>query len=292
MRKLRKNGGFTLVECVVAMAVLAVMTLGLMMILSVTVKQRNLNTQKERNIDEQVEQVYVDDKDVKYTDVDDILISDELKITGVQKAYVEGADSNLQIGAVSIPLTGKASKGGATGNTSYKELEGDDPAEYKVYGALAVKNDTISIQYGASEDGNLATQGPFTDDSGEYYTVTWVIKFNSDPNRNPRASEYDYTSVRPELAVKIVLPPEVKVMSLEKKSNCVYAQELGNNTIRIQPEQMGNDDWNKTIVYAKLRIPASKYQDYYPSLENNYISKFYGDVPSPSSIPINTIPND
>lgn len=291
MRKLRKNSGFTLVECVVAMAVLAVMTLGLMMILSVTVKQRNLNTQKERDIDKQVEQVNVDDKDVKYTDIDDILISDDLKITGVQKAYVEGADSNLQIGKVSIPLTGKASKGGATGNTSYKELEGDDPAEYKVYGALAVKNDTISIQYGATEDGNLATKGPFPDDDGEYYTVTWVIKFNSDPDKNPKNSEWDY-SVLPELAVKIVLPPEVKIMSLVKKSNCLYAQELSNNTIRIQPEKMGNEEWEKTVVYAKLRIPASKYQDYYPTLENNYISKFYGDVPSPASIPINTIPND
>lgn len=47
-------GGFTLVECIVAMAVLCVMSLLLMMIMSVTVTQRNKNMQLERDIDTQV----------------------------------------------------------------------------------------------------------------------------------------------------------------------------------------------------------------------------------------------
>lgn len=55
-KKTRKKrcGGFTLVECIVAMAVLCVMSLLLMMIMSVTVMQRNKNMQLERDIDTQV----------------------------------------------------------------------------------------------------------------------------------------------------------------------------------------------------------------------------------------------
>lgn len=55
MKKLRRKNGFTLVECVVAMAVLAIMSLLLMMILSVTLKTRNNNMQLESDIDKQVE---------------------------------------------------------------------------------------------------------------------------------------------------------------------------------------------------------------------------------------------
>ncbi|MDE6579467.1 MAG: type II secretion system GspH family protein, partial [Ruminiclostridium sp.] len=47
MKKLRRKNGFTLVECVVAMAVLAIMSLLLTMILSVTLKTRNSNMQLE-----------------------------------------------------------------------------------------------------------------------------------------------------------------------------------------------------------------------------------------------------
>lgn len=53
-KKGKFKGGFTLVECVVAMAVLAIMSLLLMMILSVTVNRRNKNMEQERAIDTQV----------------------------------------------------------------------------------------------------------------------------------------------------------------------------------------------------------------------------------------------
>lgn len=46
--KLKSKKGFTLVECVVAMAVLAIMSLLLMMILNVTVMTRNSNMKTER----------------------------------------------------------------------------------------------------------------------------------------------------------------------------------------------------------------------------------------------------
>ncbi len=61
-KKIRKKSrsGFTLVECVVAMAVLCVMSLLLMMIMSVTVMQRNKNMQLERDIDTQVAELVND----------------------------------------------------------------------------------------------------------------------------------------------------------------------------------------------------------------------------------------
>ncbi len=55
--KLKSKKGFTLVECVVAMAVLAIMSLLLMMILNVTVMTRNSNMKTERELDEQVDKI-------------------------------------------------------------------------------------------------------------------------------------------------------------------------------------------------------------------------------------------
>lgn len=57
MKKLKYKKGFTLVECIVAMAVLAIMSLLLMMILNITVATRNNNMSLERDIDEQVEKL-------------------------------------------------------------------------------------------------------------------------------------------------------------------------------------------------------------------------------------------
>lgn len=55
MKKIILRKGFTLVECVVAMAVLAIMSLLLMMILTVTINARNNNTSIERDIDRQID---------------------------------------------------------------------------------------------------------------------------------------------------------------------------------------------------------------------------------------------
>ncbi len=57
MKKLRNKKGFTLVECIVAMAVLAIMSLMLMMILNITVAARNNNMSLEKELDKQVEQL-------------------------------------------------------------------------------------------------------------------------------------------------------------------------------------------------------------------------------------------
>lgn len=69
MKPLKSKKGFTLVECVVAMAVLAIMSLLLTMILSVTLAQRNSNIKSEKEIDKQVENIVGDKGTVETKDI-------------------------------------------------------------------------------------------------------------------------------------------------------------------------------------------------------------------------------
>lgn len=57
MKKIKRKNGFTLVECVVAMAVLAIMSLLLMMILTVTINSKNKSTAIEKDIDRQIDSI-------------------------------------------------------------------------------------------------------------------------------------------------------------------------------------------------------------------------------------------
>lgn len=57
MKKIKRKKGFTLVECVVAMAVLAIMSLLLMMILTVTINSKNKSTAIEKDIDRQIDSI-------------------------------------------------------------------------------------------------------------------------------------------------------------------------------------------------------------------------------------------
>ena len=81
MKRLKEKNGFTLVECVVAMAVLAIMSLLLTMMLSVTLKIRNDNMQLESDIDQQVEKLASGDGAVKES-YNDGIVFDGFTIPG------------------------------------------------------------------------------------------------------------------------------------------------------------------------------------------------------------------
>lgn len=285
MKKLRKNSGFTLVECLVAMAVLAVMTVGLMMILNATVRQRNHNMQLERDVDKQVEQVInQDDTVVTKEDVADIKISDDMKISGVQKVYSEDADSDLQIGVFSIPLTGTP---GGVISSGAVVTKGQSPSDlYKVYGANKLAGDEVSISCSLTD-----TKGPSTgtdiykyiDSEGKectdfYYDVKWNIRFKV------------MGDVSDELSVKVVLPPSVKILECRAGRCCKYVHELGNNTVRIQAEVSG-EEVAATVIF---RVPASEYES--AKSQKAYLEDHFGvkddDLDNIIKVPINKDPEE
>lgn len=147
MKKMRKNSGFTLVECVVAMAVLAVMTVALMMILNVTVKQRNANMKAENDIDSQVEKLYQSGTKSEPISNADIDFGNGIKISGAKKVYYDDPDSELQIAALEYDV----------GSSTKKNND-------KVYGAVDI-NGAVTVSEMVSSK------------SDDEYTVQWTVTF-------------------------------------------------------------------------------------------------------------------
>ena len=243
MKKLRKNSGFTLVECVVAMAVLAVMTLGLLMILNVTVQQRNKNTNLERNVDSQVEDVVngnlSDSKSIAGGDID---FGNGIVISGAQMNYNE--DNELPIGALSYDV-------GYTPSDPGDPADPADPAEpdedvqpsnlYKVYGATTTYGNTVTI----NEQGGPVDNGDGT------YTVTWRASFNVTGD------------ISTERSLKIVYPSTRIVSYKVMAGSCNNIHKLGSNTVRIEPGSTGYMQVDVQFIIPEDKYTTTLIQDHF-----------------------------
>lgn len=280
MKKLRKNSGFTLVECIVAMAVLAVMTLGLMMILSVTVKQRNLNTQMEREVDNQVEKVLQGGEDVAAEDIEDGDIvfknkdKDVFTLTGGQKVYYKDGDAELQIGQLKYDVGGTPTK-----QPSEEKKENDDSIvvteSRKVYGITNLKDNIITVNCDTAKT-ELLSDG--------YYSVRWVITLEATSVYQYAENITNTDQLMGLESLKVALPENVKVTDYKPiEGSCKFLHMLGNNTLRIEL-----NGTSATQVYVTFKIKTDDYEKYAKGeeverdgkkiklCENNFIADHFG----------------
>ena len=256
MKKLRKNSGFTLVECIVAMAVLAVMMLGLLMIISVTVRQRNQNTQTERDIDKQVEQLVQGNGTVTESVAGGDIDFGGYIISGAHKVYFN--DGNLQIGSLKYDI-GSSSYEGDPDEEEKKEPEGDyngkpeNPlANSKVYGALET---TAKNAEGKSTI--TVTQQSKTDNPDDTTTLVWRIDFNLEGK------------IGSERSIKLVFPSYGKLIAytIQAGSEC-YVHKVGYYTVRIEPKNQYNPHIQVDVEFI---IPTSEYKA-------NLINEYFGSA--------------
>lgn len=238
MKKLRKNTGFTLIECVVAMAVLAVMTLGLLMILNVTVKQRNLNMKIENDVDGQVEKLVQEDS---VTDVSvanpKIDFGGGIEISGGKKVYHDDPDAEFQIGALeydigSVPSAPPPSNPGSPAPADPNDGLGQayNAENFKVYGAADVSGKITITESKTPADGG--------------YKVTWNVRFTT-------------TSGSREKSVKVVLPRGSCEIKCPTSTNCEAVAYMDNSTVRIQPANgsgWGSEKYDNTSVPTEINI--------------------------------------
>ena len=242
MKKLRKNSGFTLVECVVAMAVLAVMTLGLLMILNVTVRQRNQNTQLERNVDKQVEDVVNGNlSESQNIDDGDIDFGSGIVISGAKMEYNDEGD--IQIGALKYDVSYTPVDPDDDDDDDDEEDENQQPSNlYKVYGASEIKNDIVTVN---------EQDTPPVDNGDGTYTVTWRATFTVEGTTSTEKS------------VKIVYPGS-KIVDYEVASgNCTNIHKLGSNTVRIEPGGTGTMKVDVQFLIPKGDYSGTLIQDHF-----------------------------
>lgn len=242
MNNLKNKSGFTLVECVVAMAVLAIMSLLLMMILTVTVSARNSNSAMERNIDNQIDKIVDNSADkAAYTSkiefkgpggfTEDIPAKGDVDPADGQpynviadRYYDSSADA--AIGALKYDFSNyknfqEIKNGGGTSNPPPPSGTG------KIYGA---------------EKGQITINESVTAGTGEK-EVTWTVNYNS------------AAPGKTEISVKIILPAGWHDVTFGGSSASKMLM-IDDNTVRIES---GDASVNAAI---KFKISDDNYTAY------------------------------
>lgn len=234
MRKNHKKG-FTLVECVVAMAILVVMALLLSMLLTATVNLRNHNKTVENEIDEQVDKL-ASKQDLTEQAITDSGISFNNGIiipgTNAKKLYFE--DSNVQMGAIDYGFNDiELPSFDDEDDPSDSDDEGDDAEARKarkVYGAVETSSVTITEEV-----------DPVLNDG--VYTMKWRIMFTA-------------SSCSEVKSLKIVLPSGADNVYYD--ADWKYTVHgLGDRVVRICPKS------NQSITLSlTFTVPESSYVYY------------------------------
>lgn len=265
MKRLKGKKGFTLVECVVAMAVLAIMSMMLTMILNVSLRQRNSNMERDSEIDKQIENIVRDagDKEEQEIDFDIKLYANGIELSdkipgndtdGAKADKIEHKGDSMQMDSLDYDFD-NYKKFEEIENGKYGD-DGADPGDgyekSKCYGAVDVENGDVTVtevSRGGKRKDNGAIDNTVIDGvEYEYYIVGWRISFNT-KDENPSNS--------PEKSVKVRIPKSGKLTAWDDTMGGAEVDALSDTAVRIQPTSTGvsqND--------IKFIIPAEDMDDY------------------------------
>lgn len=265
MKRLKGKKGFTLVECVVAMAVLAIMSMLLTMILSVTLRQRNSNITLDSEIDKQVENIVAGGGDSESKDIEvdiklyanGVELSD--KIPGnkdgatAEKIEHKGDDVNMDSLDYNFDDYKKfedISNGKLDGEA---EKPGEGYEASKCFGALDIKDGNVTVaETSRTEKKDKVTVTEKDEDGTEkevekeitYYIVKWKISFEA-------------LETSDEKSVKLRIPKKGKLISWTDITGGAIVDALSDTAVRIQPGSIG-DSQNE----IEFKIYADDLGDY------------------------------
>ncbi len=227
MKVIKNKKGFTLVECIVAMAVLAIMSLLLMSILTITINARNSNQKIEKDIDRQVDLIVGNGAEsIAYTSQIVFncpdgagVFTEAIPANGTDDIKAEkhyDSDADAAIGAIKYDFSNykkfqEIKNGGGTTNPPPASGNG------KIYGA-----ESSSIQINENVDNNAGEK-----------KVTWTVNYSS---AKPGANE---------ISVKIILPSGWHDVSFGGTSAGKMLM-IDDNTVRIES---GDASVNAAITF-------------------------------------------
>ncbi len=260
MKQLKDKRGFTLVECIVAMAVLAIMSLLLTMILSVALRQRNLNISYEREIDEQIENIAKGEGSSEKKNIESgiklyangVELGDTIpgsKDDGVKAQNVKHKGDNVQMDSFEYDFDDyKKFEDISNGNLPGGEGEKNDGYESsKCFGALEIKDGNVTVtEDSRTEKKEKVIVTETAEDGTEkevekektYYIVKWKVSFEA-------------LATSPEKSLKLRIPKSGKIISGKNIMGGAIIDALSNTAVRIQPESTGaSQNEIEFIIYA------------------------------------------
>lgn len=272
MNRFRNKKGFTLVECVVAMAVLAIMSLLLMMILNLTINSRNRNMKLDRELDEQVailagagvettahtQAIAFEQGSTVFETIPPADTANKLEAEKVYQTGFEAELDALKYDFKNYKIFDDIKNGGVVGGTTVVTT-----APPLVYGAA-------DISGGAKVNISEYSKTDIKDDPSDPskvtgYEVTLLVKFG-------------VNSGSPEKGLKVKIPVGNYDFGYNKAftSNAVNIVLIDKDTVRIQPASGTSEEIPTTTppidVKAYIEFKISK-DDY----DNNFgsVAKFY-----------------
>lgn len=290
MKRLKGKNGFTLVECVVAMTVLAIMSLLLTMILSATLKVRNTNMQLEKEIDQQVENLASGDGAVKESfdkgiDFKDFTIPGNTaeNVTANKTSGEQNGLSKLEFDFNNyFDAMGDPPKLGSDKNDEKIEV-GDWEKTAPCFGKLDLKSGSAGWIW--------INETKTFDETAKMYDITWRVSFTVN----------SYTAVD---SLKLTLPVGSKFKGwstpsgVEKKrfdeGNLIgYTRKITQYILMIQPNASYADTGTGGEQYVEVNlnftISEEDYKNNYKNL-SNYFN--FGDFPDKTSINILKLENN
>lgn len=234
LKTLKEKRGFTLVECIVAMAVLAIMTLLLTMILTLTVDTRSKNAEDEREIDKQIEQLYINEGGEQTERISGGINlksgawGDSIPEDCIEKKYYGSDNGELQIAAVKSDFSDfDFNRSNSHGYADYTDI-GENVNDYKTFGAVKINGDITITELGEQDITDV-----------DLHKITWNINFN-------------VTDFSADKALKIRLPDGAKNIYFSDNKTLIFHSSsavISKDTIRIEPTGSGDV---KAIVYFEL----------------------------------------
>ncbi|MBD5080738.1 MAG: prepilin-type N-terminal cleavage/methylation domain-containing protein [Ruminococcaceae bacterium] len=272
MKKIIDKKGFTLVECIVAMAVLAIMSLLLTMMLTVALKIHNRNMTVEQDIDKQIANIASNNNKSEENNnnsiqfnqggaVIDSIPSDGTDNLEAKKDTFNGSEVNMGILDYDFSkYTGWSSGGGETTvyctecKKNYKLSELIENGTKCPFGHILVKEQNIEKDKvrGAIDTDKIKIHVEKDTSKTDTYNLTITID--------------TLNSASTEKALKITLPATIeKIDAPTAKTEDFRAYMITKNAVRIEPKKTGTNlsyTFSFTITdanYAKDFVNVSKY---------------------------------
>lgn len=268
-RKIRKKG-FSLVECMVAMAIFAMMATIVMQILGIAITRNLRNHQTEKDIDAQIENV-----------VDDNSLTDRETMTMAFKFMTqEGTEKTLSISDVQLKFSDTGFENGYQINTFNKDFgasgsddessdESSDSEDEGIPGLVKSYNHI----YGTTGIDFVEVRQIDKPTSGDVYTVKWKIKVHTSDKILSDSVANSIKVAVPKSAYNLKVSPGV---SLDYKILVNYdlkSREKTGTTVRFADKDPGSKEAQYGDIEIRFDMAKADYVAEYKSVVEYFYRK-------------------
>ncbi len=254
LKRIQKDKGFTLTECLVAMGVFAIMAAIVMQILAISISQNAINHKIEKNMDEQI----------KVIAQGNAALTDRTEAIAMNFFTAGGSSSStLTIGDAKVQNTGLASDLDSYELNTFSATITADPNDKKDEGGGGMISDDIH-SYGTKGVTSLYIEDKSAKNvTTGLYDMKFVIKITDEDNV---LSDAETNSM------KISIPPSAQKIKYSADAQTL-ALKLSANTIRFSDKDISTKENTRENITITFTLTQDQYDKEYVSFFDYFFAK-------------------